>query len=408
MDREELLMSTCESNKPYTINLWDWKTTNSVFHYKNGSSISPHLIAQLGNDYIIGGNIKEPKLYLWQYNNQEPLKKFRLILPEIASCLNVCPRGYYLAAGIKTDLYIWQLGSGKLLTVQRKNYQPITVVKFSTCGDFLIVGGQDGIINTYKFVDLVCLNKNSLAQSNIGQTEPLYTRDHHNYPITDIHVGNFGRKSRFATCSIDQTVKIYELFTGKLLLNLVFQNAVHSVIFDAPCWNLYVGCSNGVLQMFKLTDPPREVNHHVDKNLIFEGHKKSVKCLCLNLSENILASGDDDGLILIWEISSRQVLKKIEQNSPITNLRFILNHKNILSQEFKVTTALRDLEMQIDLNETNFPVTIIQSVDVENPDEQCLEEQKHSKMKLEQENEYLRATNQHLYQYALQLLQNKT
>ncbi|KAK9876054.1 hypothetical protein WA026_011164 [Henosepilachna vigintioctopunctata] len=412
MYSEELLMSTSESN--CAINLWDWKTSNLVFHYKkNGGPISPNFLEKLGNDYIIGGNSKVPKLFLWQVNSHDPIKKFRLILPDIASCLAVCPNSCYLASGIKTDLYIWQLSSGKLLTIQKKNYQPITVIKFSSCGNYILVGGQDGLLNVYKLVDLISLDKSFLAQSIVGQTEPMYMKHHHNHPITSIHVGNFGMNSRFATSSIDQTVKIYELLSGELLLNLYFDNPVHSVVFDSACWKLFVGCSNGILKMFSLTGPQTNSNYNAmseenGQKEFFKGHEKSVKCLCLNISENILSSGADDGFIIIWEIASRQVLKKIAQNSPITNLRFITNHNNIHIQNFKITTPVTDLDMELNLDK-NFGVKIIQCTDIEDPGEKFMQQQILKKQQYQSENLDLRARNQQLFQYCLQSLQmNKT
>lgn len=368
MDLQELLMSTCENNKPAAINLWDYQTTNSVFQYKSGGPISKHMVAQLQNDYIVGANREEPKLYLWQMNSHEPLKNFRLILPEVASCLSVCPHGIYLAVGIKTYLYIWQLASGKLLTIQRRNMRKITVVKFSGNGSLLIVADEGGILSTYKLVRLVSLHKNDLSHREVGQTEPVYSRSDHTEAITDIHVGCFALRSKIATCSLDQTVKIYNLLTGSLIQNIITENSVYSFITDCSFLNAYIGCSNGVLLTCNITDNNYEINSEEiqTKKLSFQQHTKAVKCLCLNQRGNILASGGDDGIIILWNTKSAcKVITSIKMNSPITNLKFILNHQNILCQNFQVDTAIMDLEMDFNLSHTNFGITVLRNSPIE-------------------------------------------
>lgn len=113
----------------------------------------------------------------------------RLILPEPATCLSVSPQNNYLAVGIGSKLFIWQLASGKLLTIQQKHFQPITCIKFSSDGDIILAGGQDGMLVAYLVGDIVSVVTNFLEQSEIGQAEPLYVKNDHSMPIRDIHIG---------------------------------------------------------------------------------------------------------------------------------------------------------------------------------------------------------------------------
>ncbi|XP_044763294.1 WD repeat-containing protein 18 [Coccinella septempunctata] len=411
MDVHEVLLSTCENNKPSAINLWDYKTTNSLFQYRNGGPIGRHMIAQLKNDYLIGAHPEEPKLYLWQLNSHDPSKNIRLILPEVATCLSVCPHGLYLAVGIKTNLYIWHLPSGKLLTIQKKNVQKITVVKFSACGSLVIVGSEDGSLSTYKLVHLVSLHKNDLSHREVGQTEPLYSRSDHNGAILDIQIGSFALRTKVATCSLDQTVKIYKLSTGTLIHNIITEHPVYSFIADCMFHNGYIGCSNGVLLTFTI---PTSNNYHLTseeietKNLSLEGHTKTVKCLSLNQKGDILASGGDDGTIMLWNTISKKHVSFIKLNSPITNLRFTVNHQNIWSQNFDVTTAVVDLEMTFNLSNTNFKIMVLNNAPIGSVKRKWESvKEKEEIEKLEKENTNLRATNQQMYKFILDLLKNK-
>lgn len=133
------------------------------------------------------------KLFKFHYILKRFSFCYRLILPEPASCLSVCPQSTYLAVGIGSKLFIWQLASGKLLSVQQKHFQPITSIKFSSDGDFILVGGQDGMLVVYLVGDIVSVVTNFMDQSTIGQAEPLYVKNDHSMPIRDIHIGKYSK-----------------------------------------------------------------------------------------------------------------------------------------------------------------------------------------------------------------------
>lgn len=422
MDVHEVLMTTCgdtdsENKKSTTgvISLWEYKTANCLFQYKNGEYIGRHMIAQLNNDYFIGTNPKTPKLYLWQLNSHDPSKNFRLNLPANASCLSVCPHGVYLAVGIRTYLYIWQLASGKLLTIQKRNMRNITVVKFSSNGMLVIVGAEDGTLTTYKLVNLVSLHQKDIVLRSSGQTEPMYTKSDHNQAILDIHVGNLGLRSRIATCSLDKTIKIYKLITGDLLHNIVTDHVVHSFIIDHKFEKAYLGYSNGAVLTFNL---PESANYHLmsdeieSKKLNFRGkmgaHTKAVKCLSLNIDGSILASGSDDGTIIVWDTKSKGDRSTIRLNSPVTNLKFIVNHQNIWNHDFEVTTAVIDLDMNFNLRDTNFGMLLMKNSPVQGLKRkwECVQVKEENE-RLERENMLLRATNQQMYRSAVDLLKNR-
>lgn len=107
----------------------------------------------------------------------------------MATCLALCPRNLYLAAGINCKVYVWQLSSGKLLSVHQKNYQPVTSIRFSSDGDYLLIAGQDGLVVVYNFAELINLSNSFLTQTDIGQVEPVYVKNDHSMPVTDLHVG---------------------------------------------------------------------------------------------------------------------------------------------------------------------------------------------------------------------------
>lgn len=401
MDNSELILTTCRHTQQISACLWDFSSGSIVHYYKNGGVVAPKTLNLIGQDYILTSDEDKPMTHVWCLNSQEVEKKMTTILPEKVTTMSVCPQGCYVAAGIGTKLYLWQLSSGKLFTIQKKNYQPITCVKFSKDGSFVIVTGQEGMLIVYSLENLVSLHDNYVSQTE-GQVEPLYTKHDHSLPITDFHVGNFGAKSRLATVSSDNTCKVYILSTGTLLLNLVFDEPLTAVIFDGPCWNLFIGGNSGKIQQFYLKEPPRGLDHHVKDELLFQGHQKRITCLDLGITSGVLVSGSEDNFVFVWEIQSRQILRRIEHKGAVTNVRCVLKYENFFVQNFKAKIVLKNFDRDL-IQDEDFVLGKIQDFDLELSDEECEERKGEASGDLKQENAKLRAVNKQLYDAALKI-----
>lgn len=409
-ETNEVLLTSSQSSDQWSVCMWDYTSGNALQIYRNGGIAASKCLELLGNDFVFTAEQGKPILHAWPVNSQDQAKDLRLILPESANCLSVCPHNCYLAVGISSKLYVWQLSSGKLLNVQQKHFQSITNVKFSSCGDFLLVAGQDGMLVAYNFANIVNMQSNLLPQSIVGQVEPMYTKLDHSMPITDIYVGKFGAKSRFATISSDQTCRMYSLYNGEPLLTLIFTEPLTSVIFDAPCWNLYIGCNSGLIRHFNLINPPRTIEHHADENepeAKLVGHVKKVTCLSLNLSANVLASGSEDFSVLLWEVHTRQILRRMEHKSPITNVRFALSCGNMKVQSFVPQICIKKLERSLQLEDSKFEVSIMQNEDTVFSDQEAedgeLGVEKIDAMAVEIDR--LKRINKQLYQTNLNLIE---
>nr|AEE61804.1 unknown [Dendroctonus ponderosae] len=404
MEKSEVLLTACQSAEQFSACLWDCKTKNVLKTYKNGGPAAPKSLSVVG-DYILTAEAAKPLLHVWPLNSQEIDKNIRLVLPGAVTCLAVCPQNHYLVVGISTKLYIWQLNSGKLLSIQQRHYQPISCVEISSDSEYVIVGGDDGLLVVYFLADLVSINHSLLNQKNIGQVEPVYTKNDHSMPIRDIHSGSLGRHSRFATCSADQTVRLYTLSSGDNNLTLVFNEDVTSVLFDSPCWNLYVGTNSGIVKQCSLKNPPRSLTHHIGRkeSKDFIGHKGKIIGMALNLSNSILATGADDKIVIIWDILSQQISRQLEHPAPITNLKFVPDFANFYVQNLKPQLIFKPLERNVEADSDNFVVAQVQSEDIEFSDDENILEKQLSRKSLEEQNVNLRIVNSQLYRAALEI-----
>ncbi|XP_076254681.1 WD repeat-containing protein 18 [Rhynchophorus ferrugineus] len=405
MNNKELLLTSSQLSQQFSACLWDYNTKNVLKLYKNGGSIPPKTLDVIEQSYILSAEIAKPLLHVWPLNSQEIDKSIKLILPGPATCLSICPKNTYLAVAIDTKLYIWQISSGKLVTVQQRHYQPITCVKFSSDSEYVVVSGEDGILVVYLLADLIAIYHSLLSQSSIGQVEPKYIKNDHSMPITHIDLGVFGRNSRIATCSVDRTSCLYSLSTGELLLKLVFHTPLTTILIDMPCWRLYVGSNSGHIRYYNLKNPPRTLTQYVQKreDYDFIGHKDKIVALALNLQNNILASGSLDNFVYTWDVFSKQILHKFEHKSAVTNVKFVANYSNFFEQNFKVGIIVKPLERNIDQDSDDFIISTIQNEDIQLSDDESSTEKELLRKQCEEENTNLRIINTQLYRAAISI-----
>lgn len=167
---------------------------------------------------------------------------------------------------------------------------------------------------------------------------------------------------------------------------------------------MFVGCDSGNIRHYNLKNPPRSLSHHIDdkSSINFIGHKKKIVCLTLNATGTILASGSEDNFVYTWEIKSRQILKKIEHKSPITNIKFIPDFRNFFVENFKSDIVLKDLQRSHDGN-TDFVVSKIQTEDLELDEMNEVSDIFRNNEEVIQENKKLRAMNKQIYEVALSI-----
>lgn len=209
-------------------------------------------------------------------------------------------------------------------------------MKFTDDGAHFVSAGHDGYIFVWKLSSL-------LLKIN-EEIESVYSKDnfsHHSLPVSDVYVGHGGMRSIVVSVSIDRTCKIHDLASGTLLLNLVFPEALTSVIMDHLETNVYVGTSEGNIFEFSLQSPPRMKEYHIDSETItnkqrFVGHKTAVTTLSISIDGETLLSGSTDENVKFWHIPSKQLIRSIPHKGSITNAKFILAPKPMFDQEIKL------------------------------------------------------------------------
>lgn len=125
---------------------------------------------------------------------------------------------------------------------------------------------------------------------------------------------------KFATCSSDHTVKIWnynEISKGGKLLTR-FDCPIYSVAFSA-CDNLIAcGSSDGNIKIINIIDSSQLVR--------FKAHEGQVKCIVFDPKQKYLASSGSDGKINIWDYSNQNKLIKSISILPHVGIEYVFQY----------------------------------------------------------------------------------
>ncbi|CAG9130388.1 unnamed protein product [Plutella xylostella] len=350
----EVLVTSDSTNTLWTSCVWDAHTGTSLMTYRGGGTAEARTLTFIGNDYVAAVERAKPILHIWPLNSHQTIQGMRFILPGKASALDITKDGAYCVAGIDEKIYLWQIASGTLLTIINRHYQKVVLLKFTPDGSHFISAAEDGMVMVWSVATVAAHPEVGLvSQTTAGQHDPVYVLSDHSLPITDLCISKTGMHGRLCTVSSDRTCKIYDLATGEMLLNLVFDLPLSSVAFDVLELNIFVGTTEGKIHQFSLTNPPRNrdllVNTEDSRSSpTFISHTKAVTCLSVSLDGETLMSGSNDEQVILWHIRSRQPIRTVRHKGPITNAFFTVNFPAIYKQDFSPTVVLHSLDRTLE------------------------------------------------------------
>jgi len=123
------------------------------------------------------------------------------------------------------------------------------------------------------------------------------------------------------------------------MTTILFPSGVTALIIDPAERAIFAGTSSSIIHEFSLIqsiggryeslggNPSHPLQAGGGSQLDFRGHADTVTAIALNFDGTLLVSGDKSGEIFVWDIPSRQVLRKIKgQNCTI--LRNPTNHSS--------------------------------------------------------------------------------
>ncbi|KAE8631804.1 hypothetical protein XENTR_v10001307 [Xenopus tropicalis] len=329
----ELVLSADATGQVANCTVWEPVTGSVLLTYRGGNT-SNRGLAVLGGQYLLGAQLGKNYINVWELQRRDQLQQ-KIVCPGPVNCLATSPNGLYLVSGIAESIYLWEVCTGRLLAILNNHYQDVTCLTFTDDSSHIISGAKDSLVLVWSLYSVL------QVETSRGP-EPRYVWSRHSLPITDVQCGIGGPQARVVTSSLDQTVKLWEICSGDLLLSVLFDVRIMSVAFDPAEYHLFCGGSDGVIYQVDLYATPeqRERPFHPEQEMVFKGHRNQVTCLSVSLDGSMLISGSHDETVCVWDIHSKQCLRTVAHRGPVTNVFIIPAPGNILRAESKPSFPL--------------------------------------------------------------------
>ncbi|XP_070410503.1 WD repeat-containing protein 18 [Nothobranchius furzeri] len=310
----EVIVSSDSASQLWNCTVFDLHSGSSLLSYRGGNS-SARSLSVLRGDFLLSAQLSKNFINVWEIQRKDQLQQ-KIVCPGVVTCLTASPDGAFLAVGVAEAVYLWEVCTGKLLCVLSRHYQDITCLKFTDDGSHLVSAGKDNLALVWS----LC----SVTQMDLSNTpEPRHVLSHHSLPITDLHCGRMGAQARIASSSLDQTVKVWELSSGELLLSILFDVEIMSVTCDPSEYYLFCGGSDGNIFQVSLCSQnlcrEKSFQSESEGNQVFKGHRNLVTCLSVSMDGTLLLSGSHDETVRLWDIQSRQSVRCLSHKGPVTN-----------------------------------------------------------------------------------------
>lgn len=325
--------------------------------FRNGGAVKSNTIAFINYNFLISANAAKPMLHIWPINSQEQVQGSRLVTPGKVNALAVSSDGNYCLCGIAELVYIWHLPTGKMLASLSSHFQTVTQVRFTDDDSYVISAGQDGMIMVWSLADVLSARNNEANRLN-----PKYTYSDHSLPVTGLKVGMGGGRAMLYSVSMDRTCRLYDLAQGQQSLVLMFENPLTAIAVDRMESMVFVGTNEGDVLCFNLNPAPRTLEYHLeekDLNQRYKGHTGPITCISLSMDNETMLSGGQDGNLIIWHITSKQILKTIVHKGAVTNAFFNITPPNMFRSDQKLQLISNSFERILTSNMADVPIRVV-------------------------------------------------
>ncbi|XP_057397286.1 WD repeat-containing protein 18 isoform X2 [Balaenoptera acutorostrata] len=331
----EVAVCTDSAAQLWSCVVWELHSGANLLTYRGGQA-GPRGLALLNGEYLLAAQLGKNYISAWELQRKDQLQQ-KIMCPGPVTCLTTSPNGLYVLAGIAESIYLWEVSTGNLLVILSRHYQDVSCLQFTGDSSHFVSGGKDCLVLAWS----LC----SVLQADPSRTPgPRHVWSRHTLPITDLHCGFGGPLARVATASLDQTVKLWEISSGELLLSVLFDVSIMAVTMDLAEHHMFCGGSDGSIFQVDLCTWPgqreKSFQPEQDHGKVFRGHRNQVTCLSVSTDGSVLLSGSHDETVRLWDVQSQQCLRTVALKGPVTNACIMLAPISMLSSDFRPSLPL--------------------------------------------------------------------
>ena len=210
----------------------------------------------------------------------------------------VAPDGRYLiVAGGDGKLYLWDLKTGRPLTPFSGHAGPAFSLAFSPCGRILASGGRDNAIRLWEF----------------PSGKPFSRDKGHRAAVEAVSFAPDG--AVIASAGADGNFLLWDRVSGREVRRFRTPPGSAPVVVFSP-GGKSLACFGGGPNVWLLNRATGTIARQ------FEGHRATVNCLAFAPAGRWLASGDENGEIIVWQPDSCKIVRRLTTTESVLAIAF--------------------------------------------------------------------------------------
>ncbi|KAJ4834660.1 hypothetical protein Tsubulata_034486 [Turnera subulata] len=309
------------------IGCWDLQTGAEHLRYKSCASPS-HGLTSVGHRFLASSQLRDrassASIMYWSWF--KPNVEVKCFPDEHIKALVANSEGTYLVGGgLSGHIYLWEVATGRLLQKWRGHYRAVTCLVFTEDDSILVSGSEDGSVRVWALY-MIFDDYHKQAASQLYE----HSFSEHTLPVTDIAVGYGGGGAIIVSASEDRTCKVWSLFKGTLLRNIVFPSIIDAVALDPGEHIFYAGGRDGKIYVAALNADASSSKSdllHIIGSL--SSHSKAVTSLTYSKSANLLLAGSEDGMIRVWDPKTHNIVRMLKHSKgPVNNICIVARPLN--------------------------------------------------------------------------------
>ena len=221
------------------------------------------------------------------------------------------------SGGDSGSVHLWDTSTGRLLLSWPAHHAKVNTVAFSDRGAEMVCGSDDTLVSVW-----------SVPQVLSGQNpEIIHLWSDHTLPISQVCIGAGTSDPFVYVCSLDHTMSIRCMTSGRLLRKFTLQSALTCIAIDSLEHAAYLGSTDGAIYEVSFVEFPDEMRRDAggssqssNKISIWRSHTSQLNSIAISRNGSMLVSGSEDGTLALWDTVTRQQLRSTTMSCPIASV----------------------------------------------------------------------------------------
>jgi len=184
------------------------------------------------------------------------------------------------------------------------HYKSVTSIVVTEDDGLLLTSGEDALVNVFVLATLL----------ENQEAPPFKTLSGHGLSVTAIAVTPGGLHGNVVSASLDRSVKVWEIATGKMIRNFVLPTFANDVAVSCDSEKIFAACGDTRAYMLSVSG---------DEVLKFEGHSGPLMKINLSQDGQTLVTCAQGDSVRIWDVATRQCVRHLHtcfQNAQISSI----------------------------------------------------------------------------------------